>query len=288
MASEKDLELLDQYVGNRLNAQEKAAFEQQLQVDAELKNELLFQQRIAGGIRKARAVELKQLLNNIPLSSIPNQGPSLLTQISLSVVVGGLIGAGMYFYFRQDQSAIPSPVIETMEEIKEEKSVPGESVDEQEIKNETPAEPQPEIASPKNNTSPVPKNTTPEKAEEKPVEPSTLDVFDPGEELDATSNVSEEENKTGTSSSPSIIVETLTDKRYNFHYQFKDNKLYLYGSFEKNLYEIMEFFSDNKRTMFLFYKDNYYLLNEENEKVRALAPIKDEILLKKLKDYRGN
>ena len=49
----------------------------------------------------------------------------------------------------------------------------------------------------------------------------------------------------------------------------------------------MEFFSDNKRTMFLYYKDNYYLLNEENETVKPLAPINDAALLKKLKDYRG-
>jgi hypothetical protein len=83
-------------------------------------------------------------------------------------------------------------------------------------------------------------------------------------------------------------VETVTDKKYNFHYQFKDDKLYLYGSFEKNLYEIMEFFSGNKRTMFLFYKDNYYLLNEEDQTVKALAPIKDQALLEKLRDYRKN
>ncbi|MEO5977632.1 MAG: hypothetical protein ABIS36_18055, partial [Chryseolinea sp.] len=61
----------------------------------------------------------------------------------------------------------------------------------------------------------------------------------------------------------------------------------LYGVFEKNLYEIMEFFSNNKRTMFLYYKDNYYLLNEDDNNVKRLTPIKDETLLKKLQDYRA-
>ena len=50
----------------------------------------------------------------------------------------------------------------------------------------------------------------------------------------------------------------------------------------------MEFFSDNKRTVFLFYKDSYYLLNEEDEKIKPLAPINDPTLIKKLKDYRGS
>ncbi|MBA4057618.1 MAG: hypothetical protein C0490_23085, partial [Marivirga sp.] len=140
----------------------------------------------------------------------------------------------------------------------------------------------------KNSTPDAPKNEAAKPVEEKPVEPSTLDVFDPSEESDASDKVTPDGEKSKSASAPSIIVETQTDKRYNFHYQFKDSKLYLYGSFEKNLYEIMEFFSDNKRTMFLFYKDNYYLLNEENEKVRALSPIHDVALLKKLKDYRGN
>jgi hypothetical protein len=49
----------------------------------------------------------------------------------------------------------------------------------------------------------------------------------------------------------------------------------------------MEFFSGNKRTVFLYYKDSYYLLNEENETIKPLAPINDPSLLKKLKDYRG-
>jgi hypothetical protein len=41
MASEKDFELLDQYVGNRLSTADKAAFEQKLAADADLKNELV-------------------------------------------------------------------------------------------------------------------------------------------------------------------------------------------------------------------------------------------------------
>ncbi len=116
-----------------------------------------------------------------------------------------------------------------------------------------------------------------------------MDVFDPSEETE--SSAARPETKTSESSplsKSSIVVETdNSNKKYNFHYQFKNGKLYLYGTFEKNLYEIMEFFSGNKRTVFLYYKDSYYLLNEENETIKPLAPINDPSLLKKLKDYRG-
>ena len=84
------------------------------------------------------------------------------------------------------------------------------------------------------------------------------------------------------------MVETDTEnRRYTFHYQFKDGKVFLYGPFQKNLYEIMEFFSDDKRTVFLFYKDNFYKLEERNNGVRPLTTISDPALIKKLKEYRN-
>jgi hypothetical protein len=89
--------------------------------------------------------------------------------------------------------------------------------------------------------------------------------------------------------SPSIAVEIDTkNKKYDFHYQFKDGKLFLYGPFENDLYEILEFFSDDKRTMFLFYQENFYLLKDDNEKLKPLGAIQDPSLIKKLKDYRKN
>lgn len=286
MASEKDFELLDQYVGNRLNAEEKASFEKKLETDAELKKEVKLQQQIVEGVRKQRTLELKKMLNDIPLSSIPSEGPSLLTQVGLWVVVAGFVGTGLYFYFNQEKPLPQEPIVE---EVVKEQNTTEEPAAEPEIKSEKPSEAESEVVvQPKNSSAEIPKAKSPEQAEEKPVQPSTLDVFDPNEDANASDKVNTETEKAKSASAPSIIVETQLDKKYNFHYQFKDDKLYLYGSFEKNLYEIMEFFSDNKRTMFLFYKDNYYLLNEENEKVRALSPIHDADLLKKLKDYRGN
>lgn len=288
MVSEKDFELLDQYVGNRMNAEQKALFEQKLKVDAELNNEFLLQQKVVEGIRKARALELKKLLNNIPVSSIPSQGTSIIAQIGLLVVVAGLVGTGLYFYFRPEAKVETQQAIRNDVKADEPKVDKAPATDEAQPQQESAVKDEQEVEAPQKNNDDAPKIPSTEKADEKPVEPSPLDVFDPSEELEEPGTVKTEGNKTPVPTTPSIVVETLTDNRYNFHYQFKDNKLYLYGSFEKNLYEIMEFFSDNKRTMFLFYKDNYFLLNEENEKVKALTPISDEALLKKLRDYRGN
>jgi hypothetical protein len=77
------------------------------------------------------------------------------------------------------------------------------------------------------------------------------------------------------------------DNKYDFNYQFKEGRLVLFGPFEKNLYEILEIFSEDKRTVFLYYKKNYYLLRDDNENVRELEPITDQALIRKIKEYQS-
>ena len=62
--TEQQLEMMDDYLSNRLRADDKTAFEQQVQADPQLAQELSIQQNLVDGIRKARAVELKSMLKN--------------------------------------------------------------------------------------------------------------------------------------------------------------------------------------------------------------------------------
>ena len=283
MVSEKDFETLDHYVGNRLNAQEKAAFEQQLANNAELQQALAVQGQIAGGLRKARVAELKQMLKNVPVSTLPSQ-PSLLGRIGLWAAAAGVAGSGLYFYFNQDDTkAVPatSPTTEIKQDVTAVEPTP------QEEAVQVPAETHSNALK---KTEPVAPKTATDKTEEKTSERNTIEVYDPEAETEnsnAAATTAEESPRASTRST--IVAETdATNKKYNFHYQFKEGKLFLYGTFEKNLYEIMEFFADNKRTMFLYYKDNYYLLNDENDKVKSLTPIKDPALVKRLNASRGH
>jgi hypothetical protein len=296
MASEKDFDILDEYAGNRLNPEDRAAFEKQLESDAELKNELSLQREIIEGVRTARKAELKKMLNDVPLSSIPSEGMSTALKLGLWVVAAGLVASSAYFYFnREDSTLAQSPVTNEIKEestqdaVVTEPEVTTESNQDEQPAQEQPVQPQPKASEKQADVTPAPKASSTEKVEEQQaVEPSTLDVFDPSQDAENVDQAAADENGPKISTKSSIAVVTEVDKRYNFHYQFRDNKLFLYGSFEKNFYEIMEFFSNNKRTMFLYYKDNYYLLNDADEKVKPLAPINDAALLKKLRDYRGN
>jgi hypothetical protein len=297
MASEKDLELLDQYVGNRLTAPDRAAFEKKLASDTSLQNEFNLQQRVVEKIREARIREIKTMFNSVPASALEPSGTSLVTQVTLGVAIVGAIGAGIYFYVSNEDKAAEQSVAK-QEEVTSQLPQVVEPQEAETSTQESPATGGPEsletksIVPPvenKKNDAELPGASSDDKAKEEAKGPAPLDVFDPSEETEsqaATPEAKRSESSPLTKSS--IVVETdNSNKKYNFHYQFKNGKLYLYGTFEKNLYEIMEFFSGNKRTVFLYYKDSYYLLNEENETIKPLAPINDPSLLKKLKDYRG-
>lgn len=295
MASERDLELLDQYVSNRLNDPDKTAFEQKLQSDASLKNEYTIQRKVVEKLREARVKELKTMFNNVPAAALETGGTSVGTQVALWVAVVGAIGTGVYFYLNNDDkvettsitkqeevtSDTPAAIVPQKEAPKQENAVASEN---QNTKTEVQAEKQAEEKV--EPTAPSESNQ-----ESVPETPAKLDVFDPSEESENSPAVTPEVKilRESTPLNKSSIAVELdnANKKYNFHYQFKNGKLYLYGALEKNLYEIMEFFSGNKRTVFLYYKDNYYLLNEDSESVKPLSPINDPTLLKKLKDYRG-
>jgi hypothetical protein len=237
------------------------------------------------------------MFNNIPTSALETGGTSVGTQVALWIAVVGVIGAGVYFFAtsgnddsqqlsNQKQTTVEQPPVAVPDN---ESSQQGEetttSPDE---KTSSPPENAPAADDDKESETAAPSNESNDAEPSKG--PAPIDVFDPTEENKEPSR--RESPSSVSESTPlhesSIAVELdSNNKRYDFHYQFKDGKLFLYGAFERNLYEIMEFFSDNKRTVFLFYKDNYYLLNEENDAVKPLTPISDPLLLKKLKDYRG-
>ncbi|HYG01090.1 MAG TPA: hypothetical protein VD927_01540 [Chryseosolibacter sp.] len=287
MATERDLELLDDYLGNRLKGEEKTSFEQRLQADPELQGEMQLQQHMISGIRNARAAELKAMLNNIPLSGISQGGASVAAKFAMGGLIAGAVITGVYFLSKEEPKEV-APATE--------KQIPATSDSNQDatssIEEETKKEPE-TIATESKPIVARPKAKQPVKDSQATTEVTQpqIEVFDPTEEAEGTgSHVNQTESKPATTgkAEPSVTVSVDKSHRdFGFHYQFKDEKLFLYGPFERNLYEIMEFFSDEKRTIFLYYKDSYYLLKEDGSEIKPLKEIADPILLRKLNESRG-
>ena len=114
MAAERDLELLDDYLGNRMDETSRAAFEQKINAGHSLKAELELQQQMISGIKKARVAELKSMLNNIPVPAGQTTGVGVGTKVTLWVAVAGLIATGIYLYVNKDSKEVVVPTTETI------------------------------------------------------------------------------------------------------------------------------------------------------------------------------
>jgi hypothetical protein len=282
MAVERDFELLDDYLANRMPVEERAAFEQKIATEPELVKELKLQQGVVESLRKTRMAELKNLLNNVP---VPPLGTSLVAKVTIGIAVSALVATTLYFTLSEEfgahEAEAPTPTIETPVTPPVEK--PGQNeqpiADVEEKEESTKTEKKTTKKSRKKTQNPV------------VVEPK-IEVFDPTAELEEAENgmdgdlLSEDEIATGKST---ILVDIDSgSRRHTFHYTLKQDQLTLYGPFEHNLFEILEFFSEEKRTAFLYYKKSYYYIKEA-DKVTALVPVQDPALLNKLRKQRtGN
>src|SRR6478609_2118009 len=129
MITERDLELLDNYVGNRMSVDEKATFENQLNADAELQQEFQLQQKVVESLRQARVAELKTMLNNVPASALTGSSTTAFIKATIGVVATGIIATGLYFYFKPEASKPQVPVAEeakseSVEPVKSEETQP--------------------------------------------------------------------------------------------------------------------------------------------------------------------
>ncbi|MDQ2658300.1 MAG: hypothetical protein M3Y60_12835 [Bacteroidota bacterium] len=304
MADERNLELLDDYLTNRMSDEDRSAFEQKMKADPDLQHELALQKRLIDGIKSARVAELKSMLNNVPVPAA-GTGSTLAGKVIFGTVVTLMIAAAALWYFGEDEAAVPEQKANIEQQRQPPSQKPAEPVAEpekDEQKQESVAIEKQAVEADKNQTSAGTEHSKPslakrpaplaapgaKKSDEPAGEKPAIDVFTPENETDNSGDANTEIGRPGsTRGNSSLVVETERNNgRYTFHYQFRDGKLFLFGPFEKNLYEILEFFTDEKRTVFLFYKDQYYLLGEADTQVRPLTPITDPALIQKLKDQR--
>lgn len=283
----RNFELIDDYLTNRLSDADKSAFESEVNHNTELQKELALQRMAIEGVKKARAAELKAMLNKVPVGGGANLKWASTLKIAAGVVGAGLLIAGLSHYFSGKEHLNPTDLSTSVEDsIK--KSEPQPSIE----------EPQ---ESPKNegNTPPVEAKEEEKKLEARVWKEGTtkveqakpkIEVVDPTAEL--TENAGAEKNKDIGNNRTQVAVSHIavetdaTNKKYSFHYQFANGKLHLYGDFNKGLYEIIEINGDS-RAVFVYYKDFYYLLDEKQSAITKLQPIKDKALISKLKEYRG-
>lgn len=286
----RNIDLIDDYLADRMSDAERNAFEQRLASDTELNREFNFHKDIVSSIKEVRKAELKSMLNSIPVGgSTGTFGTSL--KVAGALVAATITIGGFYLLLQDDKPEIEQQtVIEQPAETRENDFSP--EVIEEEAAPETPREEKQEVAAEQEQKETVDPSATPRKLTPAEIQtPNLVDDFDSeGEAKEITEPpvFTETDDFTAETLFDSNI-EVVTDeskRRYQFHYQMKNDKLYLFGAFDKDLYEILEFNNAQGKTVILYYKDNYYLINNEQEEITPLKPIEDENLVNKLDKLR--
>jgi hypothetical protein len=270
-------DLIDDYLSNRLTEAQQVVFEKEMAADSRLRARVEQQRVIIETIKKARAAELKAMLNKVPVPASP------LISFTPMKMAAGIIGAAVitatvYFYVSKDKNLNPKEFSTSVKDsIQQEESHDSLAIDSAKAAIEQAAEI---------------KQSDNKAKEEKPVSKTpvvkpSLDVVDPMKEL--TNEQSEEARVNRVAAIISSKIEVQVDKserKYTHHYQFNQGKLILYGPFNQALYEVLEI-NGNKRSLFLYYQDHFYMLDEKQMDITPLMEIKDPALLSRLKEYRN-
>lgn len=273
MAEERDFELLDDYLTNRLSEQERSAFEHKLQADPDMQHEYALQKRLIQGIKDARVAELKGMLNQVAIPG--NTGNGLGTKILIGTVITVLIAAAGYWYFTRDNVNIEQPKTLSQQPAELEKPAiesPAQVTPQQKpsVSAERPtAEPE------KNQTSAGTEHSKPSLA--KRPDPLQAPAGTPGADGSRRADIR----------NASLAVENVHNSEYSFHYQISADKLRLYGAFEEDQYSVLDFENNGKRQLALRYKDNFYLLEPDANEIQRLEPVTDPTLLEMLQTHRA-
>ncbi|GHN01950.1 hypothetical protein WSM22_34390 [Cytophagales bacterium WSM2-2] len=277
----ENFELIDEYLRGRLKGQDKEAFEKQMQADPTLQNELTLQKHLIEGIKKARMAELKTMLSQVPVTGAMQAGASISAgQIAAGAITSAVLLTGTLLYFKPWQDNSSTAEVKTEKPITENTTPKADSITAS--ATDSKAESKAVSVEPKKQEA---KKTVTEAQKASP----DLQVVDPTDELTSTptkaDNPKTEKDQAAVSTSRIEVGVTDANTQFSFHYQFSQQKLILYGNFDKGLYEIIEVNGTN-RSVFLYYKDNYYLLDETQSTITPLVQIKDTQLVKRLKEYR--
>lgn len=276
-------ENIESFVENNLSASERASFESAMAKDPLLKNEIELQNTIIDALKQQRKAELKSRLNNIEVSLSPSYSA---IKIAASVIASGIIAYGIYTFVNND------PSVATNTQTKEIKPQIAEktSVESSQPNVSTGIEDSDPINNKVNSPSQEVTNTSTQKAIHTPTEVVSPSVHSPEMTEIENDQFQKEEKITlpdgkiaqTTETKNGIDVSVNSSTKNQFHYQFYNNKLFLFGDFNANTYEILELNTYKGKQVYFYYNKSYYLLKSNQSKTTPLQKITDKKVLAEL------
>lgn len=270
-------------------------FEQTLSTDPLLNKDFEFQQAIVEGIKTARMSELKASLNAIDVSGFTATSIwSAKTITATAVVVIG--GIASYFMLNKVPDNDTAPVLIEESISNNEKEIIPETSEKANAKQleEIKVTPKENIETTKNLVASTKESnkTTSLKEEDLAIRSSEVnDNFDDFDEDNLNHSTAPDNHMISKGEFEHATIDVVIDnnkKKYSFHYQVKDNTLFLFGNFDK-VYEVLEFKHGNNYDLFFLYDTKYYNIQESQSNIVPLEEMNmEETLELKQKINSGN
>ncbi|MFM7485430.1 MAG: hypothetical protein ACKO13_00780 [Cytophagales bacterium] len=111
----KHFDLIDDYLTNRLGDDDKTAFEKELLQNSALQKEVAIQRWAIEGVKKARAAELKTMLNNVSVDNSEHMEWISTLKMAASVAGAGLMVAGLLYYSNKHENLNPTNLSTSIE-----------------------------------------------------------------------------------------------------------------------------------------------------------------------------
>ncbi|MEO9476086.1 MAG: hypothetical protein ABJG41_11140 [Cyclobacteriaceae bacterium] len=306
-------ELTDQYLRGDLSGAELRSFEDLMASDPVVQEHMDFQRELVKGLADHRKMQLKSRLDAIEVgagtfgSGFAIEG---VAKIAGGAVVATLVGTGIYFmlpessdelstedkveivvgettsaFDKVDVPSMPIPLV----------SVNGESDAGGEMKPSVVSSSARVVIKPEdtaNESNPTKENVKEEKSPDfipQVSVPELSEVSDEKEFVSKDISIPEvsDNDIVGEKNLDPVDIKTFNRKSAEIRYKYFEGKLFLYGDFKKEPYEILEINSKAARQIYLYYSDQYYKV-EMSDEIKALAPIKSQKLIDELKIIREN
>lgn len=318
-------ELIDSYLSGSMTTSEETSFMDLIETDPILKEEFLFQQSIVGGLREYRKNELKNRLSSISIGVgffgfLMNASYYKVMAAALTL---GIIGYGTYYtitaYFGENDLPDELVISETSHfdllivdhpknnsnqfinpdvmkgvylladdfrpslksDIKVSKTIPDKKQQKTIlIKDPTIAEKSNETSeSSKESKIAIPEFSVP-KFNEEPLEEEALSglAIDINN-LESLGISNSEEDK-------EIEIEQFKKNNKVLQYKFTEGKLYLYGDFRGDPYELLEINTKGQKRLYFYHHKQYFRLDRYQKSISDFIQITDKKLMKELEILR--
>ncbi len=288
LSSDHQKELIDAYLKGSLSPEEMPIFEEHLHNNVAFKNELDLQKSIVQTLKANRKAELKNRLNAIDVST------SHSNWWKYAAMVGLISSIGLWFYMNKAEnsifnSAIQQDIERTTPLIKSDEAVVIDSkTNEKPVLEQNSGQIASKLISEEaKSAKKVPKNKDKDALPNLPKlhSPDGAGVHEPiSKELDAPDHRLTQTPHLSTSLAG---VEVVKSKKHKFHYRYFDNKLFLYGNFDANTYDILELNTSKGQSLYLKYENNYYGLEADKTEISKLEQVKDRQIAKELEEIQN-